>query len=150
MAEVIKFSEASTMGLHAIMYLAANAKRVVPLKEIAEKLSVSEAHLAKVFQRLGKSGEVKATRGPTGGYELNRSPEQITLLEIYEAIEGPFKLKFCPFGEPVCEDQCCGLGTLIGKQNEELKNFLVKTKVSDTTNIFHKSEGHAKKNRSNK
>ena len=67
MTNIAKLSEASSMGIHAVLYLAANPNRSIPLKEIAESIAVSEAHLAKVFQRLGKAGKVKATRGPTGG-----------------------------------------------------------------------------------
>jgi Rrf2 family protein len=138
MSELIKLSEAVTMGLHAVLYLAAQAERIVPLKEVAEKLAVSENHLSKVFQRMGKADIVKATRGPTGGYVLARKPADIALIEVFTALEGPIRPKFCLFNNPVCLNGCCGLGELIGRQNQEIIEFLSRTRVSDAAGIFAK------------
>jgi len=139
MSEMFKISEAATMGIHAAIYLAANCERVVPLKEVVEKLEVSEAHLSKVFQRLGKAGILSASRGPQGGYVLSKEPREITLLEVYEAIEGKIRPRSCLFAKPICNDnKCCGLGLLIGRQTTEMRDFLGKTFLTDALGIFSK------------
>lgn len=58
---------------------------------MAASLNASEAHLAKVLQRLRKSGMISALRGPGGGYRLLLPSADVSLLQIYEAIDGPFK-----------------------------------------------------------
>ncbi len=146
MTNISKLSEAASMGIHAMLFLAANPGKTIQLREIAERIAVSEAHLAKVFQRLGKAGYVSATRGPAGGYVLADKNGETTLLEVFEAIDGPIHVKFCMFSEPVCVDQCCGLGELLAKQTLAIKEFLAKTKLKDAQDIFKKGAKGEKKN----
>lgn len=127
MTQVIKFSEAVTIGVHSMVYLASHPGRQVPLNEVAEAFKVSVAHLSKVMQRLGKAGLVKGSRGPTGGYMLVRSAADTRLLEIYEAIEGPFVPRFCLFAEPMCGQVCCGVGDVLGQLNVQMKTYLSET-----------------------
>ena len=136
MSEFIKLSEAATIGIHAMMYLVAHPQRLVSTKEIVEVIGVSEAHLAKVFQRLGRSGLVNATRGPQGGYALSGDPSAISLLTIFEAIDGPVLPRDCLLTNPVCRKSCCGIGPVIGAMNRQLAQHLEKTKLSDVADYF--------------
>ena len=86
---MLRISEAASIALHTMAYLARNKDRMVSTHEIAGAMGLSENHLAKVRQRLVKAGLVEAQRGPSGGFMLSRPAEDITLLEVYEAIEGP-------------------------------------------------------------
>ncbi|MCK4620269.1 MAG: Rrf2 family transcriptional regulator, partial [Desulfobacterales bacterium] len=67
MSNIIKISEAASMAIHAMVFLASESGRIVPSREIATTLRSSEAHLSKVMQRLAKAGLVSSTRGPKGG-----------------------------------------------------------------------------------
>ena len=129
MAEVIKFTDAVNLGFHAMVFLAKKPEVQVPLGEIATFFKVSEAHLSKVLQRLGKAGLVRGSRGPTGGYRMTKAPKDVFLLELYEAIEGTFKSKFCLFDEPMCGHQCCGVGEFVGGLNERMREYLEKTSL---------------------
>ena len=102
MANMLKISEAASLALHTMVYLAANDARLATTHEIGEVLRVSEAHLAKVLQRLGKVGLVEATRGPKGGFRLAKPGSEISLLQVYEAIEGPLADITCFLREPIC------------------------------------------------
>lgn len=126
MSEVIKFSESVTLGIHAMVYLAAHRKGLVTLHEIAVAFHVSEAHLSKVLQRLTKAGMVKAHRGPAGGYSITKEPKEIRLLDVYEALESPITPRPCLFSETVCE-QPCGLGGFIRGLQQQLLDYLTKT-----------------------
>jgi len=88
MSGVLKISNAATIALHAMTYLAAFPDNKHMTKEIASLHQVSEAHLSKVLQRLTRAGLVKAVRGPKGGFSLAKSADEISLLEVYETIEG--------------------------------------------------------------
>lgn len=130
MTRVVKFSESATLALHAMGYLAGHSG-LVPLKEIAHAFQVSEAHLSKVMQRLNKSGLVRGSRGPLGGYTLVRNPEEIRLIEIYEAIEGPFKTHCCLFEQPTCPGKGCPLGGFIGGLENQLQTQLTRTNLAE-------------------
>lgn len=57
-------------------------------REIAHRQQVPEAYLHQVLSALNKSGLVRSTRGPTGGHELTRPPDQITLLDAITLLDG--------------------------------------------------------------
>lgn len=140
MSSILRVSDAASLALHAMAVLAARPGGPVPVKEIAALLGASKAHLMKVLQRLAKSGLVRATRGPAGGYELAGRPEKITLKRVYEVIEGPLSITTCLFGKPVCNGQCI-LGDLLQGMGERVRDRLAHTTVSDVSGVFAKKGG---------
>jgi Rrf2 family protein len=73
----------------------AGVERQVTVGEVAAKYRLPPAALAKVFQRLVRSGLAVGTRGSAGGYRLARPPAEITVLEIIEAFESPRRPGVC-------------------------------------------------------
>ena len=63
---MIKISEASSLAIHAMVFLAAKPGEKLSTSYIASEIKVSEAHLSKVLQRLNKVGLVVSSRGPSG------------------------------------------------------------------------------------
>lgn len=102
MSGFFHFSEAISLALHAMELMARERDIVFTAKTLAARLNASEAHLAKVFQRLVKTDLVLSHRGPHGGFRLKREPEEITLLEIFNAIEGPVRPDICPMIKETC------------------------------------------------
>ncbi len=136
-SSILKISEAASLALHTAVYLADNPDRLVPTREMAAGLAVSEAHLAKVLQRLVHAGLARSTRGPKGGFALARPAEEVTLLEVYEAIEGPLKPSSCLFGDSrKCNSAFCVLGDLVARINHEVKDYLSKTYLSQMTGVL--------------
>ena len=136
-----RVSEAANLGLHALAVIAASSEPVTRTREIAARLKASAAHLAKVMMALEHAGLVTGARGPAGGYRLNRPPRQITLREVYEAIEGPMQARECLFGEPVCETQGCVLSKYFGGLNREVIRKLARTRLTDLVNEFGGKNG---------
>jgi Rrf2 family protein len=82
-------SEGIEWGLHCATVLAVlPAGATLPGKALAEFHGVSESYLLKHLQALTGAGLLESVPGPKGGYRLARPPEQITLLDVVEAIEG--------------------------------------------------------------
>lgn len=129
MPSVLKISEAATMALHAVAYLAHAKERPVATKTIAERLSCSEAHLSKVLQRLTKSGILSATRGPKGGFVIAKPTSQVSLLEVLEVIDGKLNHAACLFDHPVCRGEKCILGDLLPSINHQVKTYFESTTV---------------------
>ena len=131
MAEFFKAPEAATLALHAMAVLAGNGGKLRRTKEIADALGVSGNHLSKVLQRLRRAGLVSATRGPAGGFKTVREPKDVTLLEIYEAVEGSLEVPTCMFSVPVCGGNRCPLGRYFKKVNREIVRKLNRMKLSE-------------------
>lgn len=110
MSHLMKVSEAASLALHSMAYLAGNPGVNVSTRQIAERLKVSEAHLSKVLQRMAQAGLVKSSRGPKGGFTLKIPAESITLLDIFETIEGRLEATDCLLGIPICNGTYCILG----------------------------------------
>jgi Rrf2 family protein len=120
------------MGMHAMAFIASASRGgPVSVSTVARELGVSEAHLGKVLQRLARHGFLSSRRGPRGGYGLGRDPEEITLLEIYEAVDGPLVESTCLLERPVCTGSTCILGDLVASVNKQLRERLSSTRLSD-------------------
>jgi Rrf2 family protein len=130
MANLLKISEAASMGLHIMALLAAEPERLLSVREAALLLDVSEAHLAKVMQRLAREGLVESLRGPRGGFLLARKPEQISLLEVYEAIEGPVVIRNCLFSTRLCDGSHCILGGMLQSVDAQARQYLEQTMLT--------------------
>ncbi len=145
MPSLVKISEAATLALHAMVYIAANDGRLATTYEIGEVLQVSKAHLAKVLQRLVKVGLVDSMRGPKGGFCLAKPAADISLLEVYQAIEGPLTPTNCLLSTPVCGGEKCILGGLLEDINERVKEYFAQTRLHELTNVYQCKK--AKQNR---
>lgn len=90
-------------AIRGIVYLAGQpADKVCLLGDIAAAVEVPATFLAKIFQQFSKIGLVKSYRGTGGGFMLGRLPENITLLEVVEAVEGPIVPNRCVISESEC------------------------------------------------
>ena len=138
---MLKFSEASSLAIHAMVYLAAHTDKRLSNSHIASELNVSEAHLSKVLQRLRKVGLVRSSRGPNGGFEFAKPSSKIALLDVLEAIDGPFQIKECLFMEPKCSGNKCIFGNILLSVSDSVKNYLENTYLSDLHDVFSKKGG---------
>jgi Rrf2 family cysteine metabolism transcriptional repressor len=94
-------------GLLLMSYLATNHAAGVPvsLEEIAEREHTSQGFLEEIATSLKTAGLIEGKRGPKGGYLLNRHPDQITVSEIIDAIEGPVALVDCLMEDVSCPSE---------------------------------------------
>ncbi len=132
----LRISEAASLGMHAMGLLSTRPDGPVSARMAADRLGVSEAHLSKVLQRLTKVGLLNSTRGPKGGFRLTREPESVTLLEVFEAIEGPVEPANCLFGIPLCDGESCVLGKVIVDVNNTLFEYLGRKTLADISTVF--------------
>lgn len=130
MAKIVSYSEAASIGMHG-MVLIARAGDTINVQKIAEITGSSKHHVAKVMQRLVKEGFLLSNRGPAGGFKLNIDANKITLLQIYEAIEGEVKVVDCPHEKPVCPFGKCIMGTVVTDMTSTFKDHLSQQTLSD-------------------
>jgi len=135
----LKISEASSLAMHALGYLANGGDGPITSREIATRFEISEAHLAKVLQRMVKVGLLRSMRGPHGGFVLTRPPESVTLLEIFETIEGPFEPNQCLLSSAICDGDNCILGRIVLEANTVLRARLEETTLVEVEAVINSS-----------
>jgi len=115
-------------ALRAILYLARlGPSQRVPTSQIAADNQIPASFLTKIISQLSIAGLIHTSRGARGGVWLAHSPDDITLLSVLEAIDGPIRLNSCVDNQQDCpigatcilcgfwKDTC---GILVGKLRE--------------------------------
>ncbi|MGD0900105.1 MAG: Rrf2 family transcriptional regulator [Thermoguttaceae bacterium] len=130
-SSLVTMSEAVSLALHAMALLATQEGHRFTNQAIAERLQASGHHLAKVMHRLVKAGLVDSSRGPLGGFDLNVPAEEIKLLQIYEAVEGPISSYGCPLSRPACQGRNCVLSDLVRVVHQQIRDYLARTDLAE-------------------
>lgn len=136
MKTILKISDAVSLALHATVLLASIQAKRLSNRQIASELRASEAHLSKVLQRLAKVGLVKSIRGPKGGFMLGKPNEKISLLDVYEAIEGPLFSTHCLLDIKICGERKCIFGGLLKKVDMQAHDYLSSTSLADIKDVY--------------
>lgn len=106
----MNLTPAAEFAVRGICVLAEqNGNGPVNLATICKKRDLSKQYLAKIFGTLARAGLVTPVRGKHGGYLLARRPDEITVLQVIEAVEGPLALNFCQYSPPRCDQTDCAL-----------------------------------------
>jgi Rrf2 family protein len=132
----MQFTKAEEYGIFGIMYLASQpAGRITPLSEISENQKVPEKFLAKIFQSLSRSGLIRSHRGVKGGFTLGKQPEDITIKEVVESIQGPYYISKC-LTEPIDGQSpaMLSLRKLLEEAQENLLKVFSEHTIKDLTN----------------
>ena len=130
MGKVVNITEAASIGLHS-MVLITQTKGQINVNEIAERTASSKFHIAKILQKLVRDNYLTSQRGPSGGFTLAKPPETISLLNIYESIEGKINLSECPINRPTCPFSKCIFGKLTIEMTRDFKDYLSSKFLSD-------------------
>ncbi len=103
MLRVTRLTDYATVVLTV---LAAEPGRVLSAAELAERAGLEAPTVSKVLKPLAQAGLLEAFRGAHGGYRLSRPPEDISLIAIVEAMEGPLAMTECSL-----DDASCGIAS---------------------------------------
>ena len=85
---MISVTSKSRYAVVAMAELARSGERPVPIAQIAERRGMPVQFLEQLFSTLRRDGLLSSQRGVKGGYTLARPPEQITVLEVVQALDG--------------------------------------------------------------
>ena len=122
----MKLSTKGRYGVKAMVDLAINyGGSPVSIKSISQRQNISEYYLEQLFSSLRKAKLIKSIRGAQGGYILNRQPEDITVSDIIEVLEGPIEISDC-LDDVTCNNVDCCATRLLWKK--------IKTSIDEVTN----------------
>lgn len=85
---MISVTSKSRYAVVALAELAGSGDRPMPVKELAERRDIPDQFLEQLFSTLRRAGLLTSHRGSKGGYTLARAPEDITVLEVVQALDG--------------------------------------------------------------
>jgi Rrf2 family protein len=91
-------SQTAEYALRAVVHLAHEAPSSRTTDQIAAATLVPEAYLSKVLQELCHAQIVQSKRGRGGGMGLTKSPSELTILEVVNAVEPMGRIRECPLG----------------------------------------------------
>jgi Rrf2 family protein len=130
MSRLVHISEAASLAIHSLALIASSKERL-NARQIAQILHVSQNHLAKILQVLAKNEYLASNRGPGGGFMLKKNASEVSMLEIYQLIEGNVDCQFCGITENTCPFITCIFGGKPDKLTNEFVDYLNNTKISD-------------------
>jgi Rrf2 family protein len=123
----MNFNKSTRYALYAALEMAqVEEEGQVTVAQVAQRYRIPETALAKVFQRLVRSGLAAGTRGVGGGYRLVKAPSRITVLDVVSIFEPPRPLRQCLVqdlpGKPCSDFTSCRLRKLFDEVDETARN----------------------------
>lgn len=92
-------------AIRAVLAVARQPDTRHKAREIAEQMAIPQKFLSRILADLVRAQILRATAGPTGGYELVTSADQLTLLEVIEAMDGPSNARDCLLRSTPCNSE---------------------------------------------
>lgn len=132
---MLKLTKKADYGLMALKYLAEHPESpALSAKDVADAYGIPAQLLAKILQRLTKTGLLKSHAGINGGYALARDPRQISAFEVILSIDGPFFITSCTKGEKSCDLRTnCTIKEPLARVNETIAGVLKSISIQDLT-----------------
>jgi Rrf2 family protein len=123
---MFKLSKKADYGLIAVKHLAMHRdQHACSANEIADEYGISSTLMAKVLQKLARQNLVAAKHGSSGGYQLSKTPDQISALEVITAIDGPVLITSCVTSHGNCDATSkCSVREPLRRVNESILNVL--------------------------
>jgi Rrf2 family protein len=143
----MKLNEGVEWGMHCVNILAGlPSGATLPTRALAEYHGISETYLSKQLQALANAGIVESVPGPRGGYRLMRLAEEITLLDVVEAIDGREPLFRCMEIRQRCPVECraesyrtpCAIHVAMARADKAWRDALRSQTVADTLTQYRR------------
>jgi len=136
-------SNTSKYAIRATIYLAlfATAEKKAGIKEISEKLEIPTPFLGKILQMLAKHHVLQSTKGPHGGFSLDKPAMDISVMEIIEIIDGTDAFDTCVVRTEKCSyDAPCSMHDTIGPLRREMKRIFETETIADLASEFRQGK----------
>ena len=129
----MRLTRGSDYGLRGMVYMARQpVGQVCLVSQVAAAEDLPESYLAKIFQDLARNRLLMSHRGAKGGFSLVSEPEEVNLLQIIEAVEGPIALAPCLVVREGCERiKICEIYEALDSAQAQMTLVLKTTTLAD-------------------
>ena len=140
----MKISTKGRYGLRILMDLAIHqSEKPRLIRDIAKSQQISEKYISRLVIALRKAGMIRSIRGVNGGFHIAMKPEEITLLNVIEVMEGPLSIVDCVAAPKRCSmHENCAPREVWCKLNEDIRDLMRRTTLADILTAY---ENHNKK-----
>jgi FeS assembly SUF system regulator len=108
---MLRLSKLTDYGTVVLAYMAGDPVAVYASAEVAAATRLAVPTVSKLLKCFTRAGLVTSQRGARGGYSLARQPEEITAVQIIDAVEGPVAITQCSLSHNRCGiEPVCGVG----------------------------------------
>ena len=138
----MKISTKGRYGLRILVDLATHdAEKPRLIRDIAESQGISEKYISRLVIDLRKAKMIRSIRGVNGGFHLAKSPEDITLLDVLEAMEGPLSIVDCVHTPKKCDKNMnCAAREIWAGLNEGIRDLMRGVTLADVLTAYEKQK----------
>jgi Rrf2 family protein len=121
----VQITRKTDYAIRCVLYLTHNKGKVSAVDKIAKEMCVPKTFLAKILQDLVKAKIIKSRRGIKGGFELAKSPQDISLYDVVTAIEGRVVVNKCAVQKSLCNlSSICSVHPIWAEIRKHLESVL--------------------------
>ncbi|HHJ10895.1 MAG TPA: Rrf2 family transcriptional regulator [Bacteroidetes bacterium] len=136
-------SNTSKYAIRALIYLElySNKKNRAGIKKVAGELNIPAPFLGKILQMLVKHQLLDSTKGPHGGFCLNKPALDIPLMAVIEIIEGKEIFDNCVIRTTHCDgDKPCSMHHKLAPLRSEIKRIFASETIADLVSEFREGK----------
>jgi len=109
------------------------------IRDIAQSQQISEKYISRLVIDLRRAKLIRSVRGVNGGFHLAKNPEEITLLEVLETMEGPISVVDCVRNPEKCKrEHLCPARDIWQKLNNGIRELMKEITLDDILNTYRK------------
>ena len=143
---MVRINRSVEYGLIAVSYLSEREPELVRARDVSERFALPSSIVAKVFQKLAGAGIVISEQGVHGGYRLAQPLDEVSFLQLAEAVDGPERIAPCAsHSAQACErtDGCVVAGPIsyLGDRIHSLLEAISVGELLRYTAIGSRNEG---------
>ena len=141
----MKISTKGRYGLRILLDLALHqSEKPRLIRDIAESQQISEKYISRLVISLRKAGMIRSIRGVNGGFHLAMKPEDITLLDVIEVMEGPLSIVDCVSAPQGCSHSAnCAPREIWCKLNADIRDLMRGTTLADILESYKKQNARS-------
>ena len=125
-------SQTAEYALRAVVCLArSEPERRWTVRDIHERTDVPEGYLSKVMQLLARAKIVRSQRGRTGGFVLDRALDDLTVLDVINAVDPLQRIRECPLGLEEHREELCALHRRVDRELERVERAFAESTFAD-------------------
>ena len=127
-------SNTSKYAIRAVIYLALYAEKdkKIGIKQISKDLGIPTPFLGKILQTLAKHKVLSSTKGPHGGFGMGKEPDEVSLIDIVDIIDGRDLFTKCLIRLDDCnEKEPCSMHSRYAEIRTNLLGLFENQKISD-------------------
>lgn len=133
---MLPLSRTSGYAVFALACMEADGEKWILAKDIAVRVDVPRAYLAKILHDLARANVIRAKRGYRGGFMLARPAAKVSIAEIVVAVDGPNWLGGCLLGLEQCSDErACPAHTLWTAERTRIRTCLEQLTLQDVADF---------------